>query len=69
MYNFEIDIEIAEHNLKTMELNKELIKTPSEIEREKEMVEPFSLSNTIKNFKPDSDSKDPKEYFIYHPEV
>lgn len=67
MYGFEIDIEIAEHNQKTMELNKELVQTPSEIQREKEMGEPFSLSNTIKNFKPDAEKQ--KEYFIYHPKI
>lgn len=67
MYDFGINIEIAQHNLKTMELNKGLVKTPSKIEREKEMGEPFSLSNTIKNFK--SIAEETKEYFIYHPKV
>ena len=67
MFNFEIDIIVAEHNFRTMELNRELVETPREIERRKEMGEPFSLSNSIKNFK--VDSEEPKEYFIYHTEI
>lgn len=67
MYGFEMDIEIAEHNQKTMELNRKLVKTPKEIEREKEMGEPFSLNNSIKNFK--TDAEEPKELFVYKPEA
>ena len=46
---FEIELEIAKHNLQTLEMAKQPVKEQREIEREKGMEDPLSLSNSIKN--------------------
>lgn len=65
MNSFGIQLEIAKHNLETAQMAKELVEDSRKGKREKEMGEPFCLSNLIKNTK--SSPTNPKEYFIYRP--
>ena len=63
-FDFSIELEIAEHNLQTLEMARRSVGNQR---KRKEMGEPFCLSNSIKNTK--SVPTDPKEYLIYKIEL